>query len=340
MTFGALRAAMGMDVELALAGDDGLVMIRILCCALAMLAFTPLRGQSQPLVDYHQHLFNSSITKLSPGLEPIMTSDLVALLDAAGIRRALVLSVAYQFGNPNRPPVENEYAQVKAENDWTSQQVARFPDRLRGFCGLNPLKDYAIAELTRCAKDPQLHFGLKLHFGNSDVDLENKQHVEQLRRVFSAANERRMAIVVHMHPSIARQRPYGANQARIFLNEVLPMAPDIAIQIAHLAGAGGYDDPLVDQALAVFADAIAKHDSLMAHVYFDASGVAGLGHWVEKASLIATRIRQLGVGRVLYGSDGAVRGNSPREAWAAFRKLPLSDVEFRTIESNIAPYMK
>jgi predicted TIM-barrel fold metal-dependent hydrolase len=55
-----------------------------------------------------------------------------------------VLSVAYQFGNPNKPPVEDEYAQVKAENDWTSREVARYPDRLRGFCSINPLKDYAI----------------------------------------------------------------------------------------------------------------------------------------------------------------------------------------------------
>jgi predicted TIM-barrel fold metal-dependent hydrolase len=158
--------------------------------------------------------------------------------------------------------------------------------------------------------------------------------------VFSAANEHQMAIVVHMHPSVTRGRPYGANQARIFLSEVIPAAPEVPIQIAHLAGAGGYDDPSVDQALGVFADAIADHDRRMAHVYFDVSGVAGVGHWVEKASLIAKRIRQLGVNRILYGSDGAVPGNSPRAAWAAFRKLPLSDVEFRTIENNIAPYMK
>ena len=72
---------------------------------------------------------------------------------------------------------------MRAENDWTSQQVSRFSDRLRGFCAVNPLKEYALDELARCAKDPQLHFGLKLHFGNSDVDLDNPIHVEQLRRV-------------------------------------------------------------------------------------------------------------------------------------------------------------
>jgi len=78
----------------------------------------------------------------------------------------------------------------------------------------------------------------------------------------------------------------------------------------------------------------------MAHVYFDISGIAGGGQWKEKGELIATRIRQLGLNRVLYGSDGAVSGNTPREYWAQFRQLPLSDAEFRTIEENVAPYMK
>jgi predicted TIM-barrel fold metal-dependent hydrolase len=267
--------------------------------------------------------------------------DLIGFLDEAGIRRAVVLSVAYQLGNPNRPPETDEYAKVRAENDWTSQEVARFRDRLRGFCGVNPLKEYALQEITRCARDPQLHFGLKLHFGNSDVDLGNPQHVAALRQIFRVANANRMAILVHMRPSVTMRRPYGAVQAHSFLSNVLPEAPDVAVQIAHLAGAGGYDDPSIDQALEVFVAAIANQDARMARVYFDVSGVVGLGAWVSKMGLVASRIRQLGVERILYGSDGAGGGNlTPREAWRAFRKLPLSDIEFRTIETNLAPYLR
>jgi uncharacterized protein len=314
--------------------------LRILGYAIAVLVFSPVQGQSQPVVDHHQHFFGPAVTTLSPGVGPITATELVVLLNSAGIRRAVVLSVAYQFSNPNRPPIENEYAQVKAENDWTSQQIARFPDRLVGFCSVNPLKDYALEEIGRCAKNPRLNVGLKLHFGNSDVDLNSPQHVEQLRRVFSAANNFRMALVVHLRSSITRKRPYGANEARIFLDEVLPAAPDVAVQIAHLTGSGGYGDP-IDQAVAVFVEAIAEHGARMAKVYFDVSGVAGLGQWVDKVDLIAKRIRELGVERVLYGSDGAGGGNlTPREAWRVFRQLPLSDAEFRTIESNIAPYLR
>ena len=152
-----------------------------------------------------------------------------------------MLSLAYQFGNPNKAPLENEYEHVKAENDWTAEQVSQFPDRFRAFCGVNPLRAYALREIDRCSKDARLRFGLKLHFGISGLELDNPEHVKQLRRVFSAANHHRMAIVVHLHPSVTRKRPYGAREARVFLDQVLPVASDVTVQIAHLAGAGTYD---------------------------------------------------------------------------------------------------
>src|SRR5690349_12607216 len=267
--------------------------VRTLCFILAVLSAGSLCAQSAPLIDYHQHLFSPAVVGLSSRFKPFGADELIALLDSAGIHRALVLSLAYQFGNPNKSQVRDEYEHVKSENDWTSQQVSLYPDRLRAFCALNPLKDYALRELSRCAKDPHLRYGLKLHFGNSDIDLDNPRHVEQLQRIFRAANENGMAIAVHMRSSVNQKRPYGARQARIFLEELLAAAPDVPIQIAHLAGAGKYDDPSIDEALGVFVDAIQKRDPRMAHVYFDVSGIVGYGKWADKSSLIAKRIRQL-----------------------------------------------
>ena len=313
--------------------------LRLIWCVLAVLGLGP-RQVPSTLIDHHQHFFSKAVTAFSPTLPVVGADDLSPLLDAAGIRRAVIFSQGYQFGNPNRPPVEDEYAKVKAENDWTSQQIARYPERLRGFCGLNPLKEYAVDEVARCAKDPHLKYGVKMHFGNSDVDVLNAEHVQRLRRVFQTANDYRMAVVVHLRTSVTRKRPYGAPYARAFMDDVASAAPDIPIQIAHLAGAGGYDDPLVDEALGVFAEAAARRDPRMSRFYFDVSGVAGLGNWKERAAVIVARVRQLGVERVLYGSDGAVGENSPRTALAVFRQLPLTPEEFRTIESNVAPYMR
>jgi uncharacterized protein len=316
----------------------------IVCTFGALSLAGPAQGQEAPLTDHHQHLLSPALAELisppgGPPTIPITARDLVMHLDAAGIRSALVLSTAYIWSQPSRR-VENEYERVKAENDWTSQQVAMFPDRLNGFCGLNPIKEYALTELARCAKDPYLRHGLKLHFGNSAVDYRNVKHVKLLKSVFRAANDFRMPIVVHMRASITEKLGYGREEALVFLNEVIPAAPAVPIQIAHLAGAGGYSDPAVDQALSVFIDAIRAGDTRTKQLWFDVTSVALGTPTPEQAQLIANRIRQIGLQRVIYGSDAAISNNSPREAWAAFRRLPLTPEEFRAIARNVAPYAR
>src|SRR5213594_1250368 len=290
-----------------------------------------------PLVDYHQHFFSPDLAKLV-GVEPIDADKLIRLLDSAGIRRALVLSTAYSWSNPSRN-VENDYEHVKADNDWTAAQVARYPDRLRAFCGVNPLRDYALVELNRCAANPLLRTGLKLHIGNSAVDYHSAQDLGKLRRVFRAANDKHMAIVIHMRASISRNLPYGRTEAQIFIDSILPSAPDVPVQIAHLAGAGGYDTT-TDNAVSAFVDLIARRDPRAKRLWFDVTTV-DRNATPDDLQLIASRIRQLGIARVLFGSDAAAGGNlAPREAWLEFHKVPLIEAEFHTIANNVAPYMR
>jgi predicted TIM-barrel fold metal-dependent hydrolase len=300
-------------------------------------------GQLAPVADHHQHLVSPAIAELlgtgSVGAQTITARDLIPLLDSAGIRRALLLSLGYMYGSPART-VDDEYAKVRAENDWTAAQAAEYPDRLIAFCGFNPLKPYALEEIARCARNPGLSRGIKLHFGNSDVQLDNPEHVEQLRRVFRAANDRGMAIVVHLHASISNKRPYGAAQGRTFLDQLLPLAPDVPVQVAHLAGGGGYDDPGADSVMAVLAEAVERHDPRTRNLWFDVTSVAAGNITPANAALAVRRIRQVGVERILYGSDAAVGGNLPRDGWAAFRRLPLTASELDRIASNTAPYFR
>jgi uncharacterized protein len=310
-----------------------------------MLRPVPAISQTAPVADHHQHVFSSTIAAIlaSPSNPPqvITARDVAALLDSAGIKRAALLSVAYMYGSPSRT-VDDEYAKVRAENDWTGAQAAEYPGRFRALCSFNPLKDYALDELARCAKDPNLRHGIKLHIGNSDVQLDDSAHLEQLRRVFRAANDHRMAIVVHLRASISRKRPYGAAQARVFLEQLLPLVPNVPVQVAHLAGTGpGYSDPPSDSAMAVLAEAMEKHDPRTRQLWFDVATSADANISPEQAALIAKRIRQVGVDRILYGSDAALGGNlRPRESWAAFRRVPLTEKEFARIASNVAPYLR
>ncbi len=300
-----------------------------------------------PAADHHQHLFSSGIIaflapKPGPGsVREIPVEELVGLLDKAGIRRAAIMSVAYMYGRPSRV-VEDEYAKVRGENDWTAAQAAKYPSRLRAFCGFNPLKDYALEELERCAAHPGLRHGIKMHFGNSDVQLENPGHIARLKEVFRAANRHRMAIAIHLRASIGLKRPYGEAQARAFLTQLMPQATDIVVQVAHLAGAGpGYEDPPANEVMRVFAEAAARKDPHTRNLYFDVASIATPDISPEHAREMVARIRMVGVDKILYGSDAATPGNmQPADAWAAFRALPLAPEEITAIAGKVAPYLQ
>jgi predicted TIM-barrel fold metal-dependent hydrolase len=139
---------------------------------------------------------------------------------------------------PRRHAQSRRRGNRRRQHRLSGRRVAQYPDRLRAFCSVNPLKAYALEELERCSRHPQLRTGLKLHFGNSDVDYDNPEKVAQVKRVFAAANGHRMPIAVHMHASLDMKRKYGAEQVRVFLDEIVPAAADVPVQIAHLAGAG------------------------------------------------------------------------------------------------------
>jgi predicted TIM-barrel fold metal-dependent hydrolase len=297
-------------------------------------AAAPEKPLPAPPVDWHQHLLTKEMAE--PGQKPIDAKSMIAMLDAAGIRRAVLLSNAFRFGSPEAPPVPDEYARVIAENDWTAREAARYPQRLIAFCSFNPLKEYALAELARCARDKRFGRGIKLQFGNAGVTLDEPTDIALLRRVFRAANANGMAIVVHLRTQ--RPNPYGAAQALAFLDEVLTAAPDVPVQIAHLAGGGGYGDAAMDAALDVFMAAIGRQDPRVKNLWFDIALIAGNE---SQGPRIAERLRALGLARILYGSDGGDPTDPPaKEMLAIWRKLPLTPEEFRAIEANTAPYLK
>lgn len=318
-----------------------------LAAALLLAAAVEVKAeaaQAAPLADHHQHVFSKETIALvgqEAGLRELPAREVLRLLDAAGIRKAVLLSTAYMYGSPARQ-VEDEYARVRRENDWTAAQAAQFPDRLLAFCGIAPLKDYALDEIERCARAPGLKRGIKLHLGNSDVQLDDPAHVARLRQVFAAANARVMAIVVHLRANIGKKRPYGEKQARIFLERVLPAAPDVVVQVAHLAGAGpGFEDPPAREVLAVLARAAGRGEPATRNLWFDVASAADRALTPQAAAEMAARIRQIGVDRVLYGTDSAQGDNlRPREAWAAFRRLPLTEAEFAHIARNVPPYFR
>ena len=323
--------------------------LRRACCALFMVAAcAPAATQEAkptppvPVADHHKHVPSPAAAAyvrsagrvdLYGDVQSITAEQLLAELDAAGIRQGVVLSVAYWFGSPRLAPVDDEYAKVRAENDWTTQQARRFPARLVPFCSVNPLKDYARDEIDRCASQLMVK-GLKLHFNTSGVDLLSLRHAEAVRRVFQAANERRLAMVVHVRGDLA---VYGPEHAERFLN-LLSAAREVPVQVAHLWGGEGFSEA----ALATYAAAVSNGDARTKNLYFDVADIARFVGSSEAARRTAVQhLRAIGPDRILWGSDMAPPGPRAEKAWAVFRAtLSLTPNEMRTIASNVAPYLE
>ena len=314
----------------------------VLLCAIGALsaasqaAAAPAAALSAvaPRADHHQIVYSPAaaafLTSSTAEMQPVSARDVIPQLDAAGIARAAVLSVAYVYGQPERSPDE-EYARVRAENDWAARQAAEYPDRLVALCSVDPLKDYALAELARCAASPEFGRAIRLQPADGGVQLDDQEQVERLRRVFRSANARAMAIVLQL-------RETGAREARLLIEQLLPHAPDVPVQVAYT---GEREAAPQLAALAVLADAAARQDPRMRQVWVDVTAFARPALSAADARRLVRRLRQVGMERVLYGSDAGIGADvRPRDAWAAFRSLPLTEAEAARVANNVMSYLR
>ena len=310
-----------------------------------------------PAADHHLHIWSDDAvsalleiqevvgqTLVAEGDGAITGDEAVAALDSAEVAMGAVLSVAYFFGFPE-VDFHDEEARVRAENEWVAEQVAAHPDRLVGFCGMNPLAPYALDEAERCAGLPGMA-GIKLHFANSNVDLRNPGHLERLGTLFQRAEELGLALVVHMR---TRRPDYGGEDVVHFAEEVLSRAPTVPVQIAHLGGWGGFDEPT---AMAVQAfnlllrepqtDPAGRLVFDMAAAPVPRSRAEDDPELVEQVETInaqvAEAIRILGVERVLFGSDRPARSVSGTVANLR-EEVGLDPEEIQVIFTNRAPYL-
>ena len=242
-----------------------------------------------------------------------------------------MLSVGYSFAD-ERKALPDPDRLTREENDWTSAEVTQNALRLIGFCSANPLRPAALEEVKRCLGLPGM-VGIKVHLGNAGITLRDPVHLAHMQQLFALAQRRRAPVLIHMRARGGTN--YGGEDAQIFLDKIVPQAPGIEIVIAHLGASGPGYSPQHDEILAVFAAAAERKDPRMANLYFDVSSNVIEEIAPADAALVAQRIRQIGLGRVLYGSDLSAPGGSIRRGWEIFRtKLPLTAEELQQIANN------
>jgi predicted TIM-barrel fold metal-dependent hydrolase len=275
------------------------------------------------VIDVHTHVISQPLTDaLTGGGVPASTADdLIARLDAANVEKAVVLSLGYW----DVPDDSN----MAPENDFAASIVAEYPDRLIGFCGINPRYESAQNEVDRCLDLPGM-VGIKLNpIGGSGLDWENPQHAAAISAVLDSA-ERHDAPVM-MHVSAAPLDDDGLISAL----QVIGAHPDVRMTIAHCGGVADFEiENYLIPAAAV--PPLISLDNLFTDVssclafYSDAP-------WSQR-ELIVWRLRKWGIERVFFGSDylSLAPAQTPQEALATLAKYPFTRKEITTILGNDA----
>lgn len=323
-------------------------------------------AECTPKADHHLHIqsalvtgFLGEIRQAKPELFHGIPDDVFRVrsgedalreLDRAGIGQGVLLSAGYMFGFSATPLAPAEMTKrMRAENRFNVDQALASNGRLLAMVGINPFLANAMEELAFWSKEPGAG-GVKLHLGNSGLDLGNPEQVRQLADFVGAANRARMPLVIHLRGTA----PFTRENVGTFIAEVLPQAGDLPVQIAHGGSFGGIDGATVE-ALRLYGEAMAKRVpgtanlviDLSAVAQFDLSSLEGMPkegidthtarEWRE---IYVGEMRKIGLDRFLLASDWPAM-TPPADYFAAERKaLPVTDAEWAILCNNLAPYLR
>jgi predicted TIM-barrel fold metal-dependent hydrolase len=276
-------------------------------------------------MDVHTHVMSPELASLmvGPGTPPSTADDLINRLDEAHVRQAVVLSLAYLQVLPDD-------AAVQAENDYTAAEVRKYPDRLIGFCGVNPLRASALDEIDRCADDLGMR-GIKIHLVGSAVDLKLPEHVAAVAAVFDRARDRDLPVLMHSGSPIGL--PLDSD-ALANLGSVIATHPEVRLVLAHCTNDADRSE------MEIWLEALDQGFFNNESLFVDTSSCLNFYKDAPKAQkeLMVWRMRKWGIERVFFASDYLMVAPdaTPAEALDIIRSYPFTQRELSTILTNDA----
>lgn len=276
-------------------------------------------------IDVHTHLMSQALTDgLTGGGVPASTADeLIARLDEANVQKAVVLSLGYW----DLPDDSN----MAPENDFVAAEVAKYPDRLIGFCGINPLYESAIGEIDRCLDLPGM-MGVKLNLATG-VDMTNEDHAAALSAIFDKIQERNAPVLMHTGNPIGI--PLDADG---LTNLIMILINHPEVRVVHAHCAGGTDD----QRIEVWLHGIDATPPIFnpENFFLDVSACLKFHSDAPQSQreLWVWRLKKWGLERVLFGSDYLMIApvETPEDALETLSKYPFTQEEIDIILNNDA----
>ena len=241
------------------------------------------------IIDFHTHVFSPQVKKnrgkyiesdpcfailYSKKEAKLATADeLIASMDRDGVDISVILNIGWAT-----------HELCVETNDYILESIARYPNRLVGFCAVQPRSiEAAIAEIERCVKGGMRGIGEL----RPDVQFLDFNDEEMMDPFIEVVREHKLILLTHASEPAGHQYPGKGGVTPDILYPFIECFPDLTIVCAHWGGG------------LPFYALMPEVKKAMSNVFFDTAASPLL-----YSSQVYNQVVQLvGGDKILFGSD-------------------------------------
>jgi len=190
------------------------------------------------IIDFHTHIFPPQIKRnrskyidsdscfailYSQKEAKLATADeLIASMDEADIDISVILNIGW-----------TTHELCVETNDYILESIARYPNRLIGFCAVQPRSiEAAIAEVERCAEAGMKGIGEL----RPDIQLFDLNDAEMLEPLIEVISKHELIMLTHASEPVGHQYPGKGSITPDVLYPLITSFPNLTIVCAHWGG--------------------------------------------------------------------------------------------------------
>jgi predicted TIM-barrel fold metal-dependent hydrolase len=267
------------------------------------------------IVDFHTHIFPPAVQverelyfTNEPAFRMLYNSPKARLITAEEMIRAMDeegVDVSVVFGFPWK-----KLESAARHNDYILDSVARYPDRLKGFCCLDPCDEKALREVERCLSGGLSGVG-ELAFYQSGIVCEIR---DSMAPVMAVCLEKDLPVLLHTNEPVGHAYPGKTENTLSEIYEFIKRFPMNKIVLAHWGGG-------------IFFYGLLKKEvrETLTNVWIDTAA----SPFLYDPAIYRHAIDIIGKEKILFGSDYPLI--KPARYFEELRQSGLTDEEFSDI---------
>lgn len=272
------------------------------------------------IIDFHTHLFPKTMCdnrqnyfEGEPAFKMLYASKKAQLIGGDEMIQVMDderVDVSVAFGFPWK---NQEYS--KMHNDYIMEVVAKYPERIKGFCCLNTCHEGAAAEVTRCLRGGLSGVG-ELAFYETGIVCEVR---DSLAPIMTICKEKNLPVMIHTNEPVGHMYPGKSENTLAQIYDIIKRFPDNKIVLAHWGGG-------------IFFYGLLKKEvkNALKNIWLDTAA----SPFLYDPAIYRHAIGIVGVEKILFGSDFPLI--KPSRYFKEFEEAGLTHKEKVAISGNNA----